>query len=192
MKAIRTGVMNHARTNDPLPFLPCFTPKDVDPAKAYHHSPPLGRVKNRRMLSDCHPGTRKGRQYISKEEFMVQEPMARRRPLGITIIAIIVAIYGILSIIGGIALLSASATAAIIAIVLGVLQLILAWGLWTLQRWAFWATVVIEVLAVINGILALTGHSTAGPAPGIIGIIIALIVLIYLFADRNVRAAFGT
>ncbi len=24
--------MNHARTNDPLPFLPCFTPKDVDPS----------------------------------------------------------------------------------------------------------------------------------------------------------------
>ncbi len=26
------GVMNHARTNDPLPFLPCFTSKDVDPS----------------------------------------------------------------------------------------------------------------------------------------------------------------
>src|SRR6266849_2634968 len=25
------GVMNHARTNDPLPFLPCFTSKDGDP-----------------------------------------------------------------------------------------------------------------------------------------------------------------
>jgi uncharacterized membrane protein (DUF2068 family) len=123
---------------------------------------------------------------------MLQEPVVRRRPLGITIIAIIVAIYGILSIIGGIALLGASPTAAIIAIIIGVLQLILAWGLWTLQRWAFWATVIIEVLAVINGILALVGHSTVGPAPGIIGIIIALIVLIYLFADRNVRAAFGT
>ncbi len=35
---------------------------------------------------------------------MIQDTMGRRRPLGITIIAIIVAIYGILSIIGGIAL----------------------------------------------------------------------------------------
>ena len=123
---------------------------------------------------------------------MIQDTMGRKRPLGITIIAIIVAIYGILSIIGGLALLGASATAAIIAIVIGVLQLVLAWGLWTLQRWAFWATVIIEVLAVINGVLAMTGNSTVGRAPGIFGIIIALIVLIYLFADRNVRAAFRT
>ena len=118
------------------------------------------------------------------------QTLGRSRPLGITIIAIIVAIYGVLSIIAGIGLLSAGVTApGIISLILGVLQLILAWGLWTLQRWAFWATVILEVLALLNGIFAFTQHNTGA---GIGAIVIALIVLIYLFADRNVRAAFRT
>ena len=118
------------------------------------------------------------------------QTLGRSRPLGITIIAIIVAIYGVLSIIAGIGLLSAGVTApGIISLILGVLQLILAWGLWTLQRWAFWATVILEVLALLNGIFTLTQGNAAS---GIIGIVIALIVLVYLFADRNVRAAFRT
>ena len=113
----------------------------------------------------------------------------RSRPIGITIIAIIVAILGILSIIGGILLLGSSVTAGVIDIILGILQLILAWGLWTLQRWAFWATVILEVLTIIDGIFAWT---TGSAGPGIVAIIIAIIILIYLFADRNVRAAFHT
>ena len=111
------------------------------------------------------------------------------RPLGVTIIAIIVAIYGILAIIGGVLLLHVSATVGLISLVLGILELALAWGLWTLQKWAFWATVVLEALALLNGLLAL---SQGGGGDGIVGIIIALVVLIYLFADPNVRAAFRT
>ena len=118
------------------------------------------------------------------------QTMGRSRPLGITIIAIIVAIYGVLSIIAGIGLLSAGVTVpGVIGLILGVLQLILAWGLWTLQPWAFWATVIIEVITLLDGIYALV-RGTSGP--GIVTIVIALIVLIYLFADRNVRAAFRT
>jgi uncharacterized membrane protein (DUF2068 family) len=113
----------------------------------------------------------------------------RTRPLGITIIAVIVAIYGILNIISGIALLGASATIGVISIILGVLDLVLAWGLWTLQRWAFWATALIEVLSLINGIFGLT---QGGGVSAILSIVIPLIILIYLFADRNVRAAFRT
>jgi len=115
--------------------------------------------------------------------------ITRSRPLGITIIAIIMAIYGILGIIGGIMLLGSSATLGVVAIILGILELVLAWGMWTLQKWAFWTTVILEVLAVLNGIFAITGNNTAG---GIGGIVIALIILIYLFADRNVREAFRT
>ena len=113
----------------------------------------------------------------------------RTRPLGITIIAIIMAIYGILAIIAGITLLGSSVGLAVTSLILGVLELVLAWGMWTLQKWAFWTTVVLEVLAVLNGIFAFTGGNTPH---GITGIIIALIILIYLFADRNVRTAFNT
>ena len=123
----------------------------------------------------------------------MQNITGRSRPLGITIIAIILGIQGVLSIIAGILLLAGSggayAVPAIIALVLGVLYLIVAWGLWTLQPWAFWATVVLEVITLINGIIALTQHSVGS---GLLNIVLSLIILIYLFADRNVRAAFRT
>ena len=120
---------------------------------------------------------------------MIQDTMGRKRPLGITIIAIVLVIGGIFSIIGGIVSLALSGVAAVIALVIGILDLVLAWGLWRLQPWAFWVTVVLEVIAVINGIVAMVQHNVAG---GIISILIAAIILIYLFADRNVRAAFRT
>src|SRR2546429_7857100 len=118
------------------------------------------------------------------------QTLGRSRPLGITIIAIIVGIYGILGIIGGIGLLTGGVTIlGLITLILGVLYLVLAWGLWTLQPWAFWATVVLEVITLINGIIALTQHSVGS---GLLNIVLSLIILIYLFADRNVRAAFRT
>ena len=123
------------------------------------------------------------------------EQLTRRsRPLGITIIAIIMAIQGILGIIGGIMLLVGTAGAGamgvgIFTLILGILYLVLAWGLWTLQAWAFWTTVVIEVIALINGILGLVGGQTG---VGILSLVLPIIILIYLFADHNVRAAFRT
>lgn len=123
----------------------------------------------------------------------MQDLTTRSRPLGITIIAIIMGIQGILGIISGIMLLAGSGgglfAAGIITLVLGVLYLILAWGLWTLQTWAFWATVVLEVIALLDGIFAL-GQS--GFFSGIVNVVLAIVILIYLFADRNVRAAFRT
>ncbi len=114
--------------------------------------------------------------------------VSRSRPLGITIIAIIMAILGILGIISGLLSLSTGALA-IITLILGILELVLAWGLWTLQTWAFWATVILEILVLLNGIFAFTQHSTG---PGIVAIVVAIIILVYMFADRNVRAAFRT
>ena len=115
----------------------------------------------------------------------------RARPLGISIIAIIMTIQGILAIIGGIILIGTAtyATLGIITLILGVIYLILAWGLWTLQTWAFWGTVIFEILTIINGIF---GLGRGVPSTGILSLIFAIVVLIYLFADRNVRAAFRT
>jgi hypothetical protein len=118
------------------------------------------------------------------------ENVTRARPLGISIIAVIMAIQGILGILGGILLLAGGVPAlGIITLILGVLYLVLAWGLWTLKPWAFWGTVILEVLTLINGIFGLgLGRATNG----ILSIIFAVVVLIYMFADRNVRRAFRT
>ena len=120
------------------------------------------------------------------------QSMTRARPLGITIISIILAVEGILGIISGIVLLTAGGaigTLGIITLILGVLHLVLAWGLWTLKTWAFWGVVILEVLVLIDGIF---GLGQGQQAHGILSLIFAVVVLIYMFADRNVRAAFRT
>ena len=118
--------------------------------------------------------------------------MSRARPLGITIIAVIMAVQGILAILGGILLMGGGGiftSLGVISLILGVLYLVLAWGLWTLKTWAFWGTVILEVLTLINGIV---GLGQGIPASGIISLIFAVVVLVYMFADTNVRAAFRT
>ena len=119
----------------------------------------------------------------------MQRLTTRSRPLGVTIIAVIMAVLGIFDIIGGIVIMGSYSTLGIITLIIGVLYLILAWGLWTLQTWAFWGTVILAVLTIINGIFGIGGGV---PATGIVSLILAIVVLIYMFADRNVRAAFRT
>ncbi len=130
--------------------------------------------------------------------------VSRQRPLGITIIAIILAVGAILSLLGIILLLvgvnalthngvaDAIATVAVVIIAItAIVELILAWGLWTLKAWAFWATVIVEAIRLLNALFTLLVRHN-GAASIIISLIISLVVLIYLFADRNVRAAFRT
>lgn len=114
--------------------------------------------------------------------------VTRGRPLGVTIIAILVAIGGVLEIIGGLLILSIIPALAIVVLILGVLSLVLAWGLWTLKPWAFWATVILEVINLIQGIIGLV----QGQGSSVLSLIVPIIILLYLFMDRNVRAAFRT
>ncbi len=127
----------------------------------------------------------------------------RARPLGITILAIILAIFGILALLGvilgfigvsqlGGAVAGAATVALIIAAIFAIAYLVLAWGLWTLKPWAFWATVVVMVLSLLEALFGLIVQHTGLGLTSIIGLIIPIVVLIYLFADRNVRAAFRT
>ena len=128
------------------------------------------------------------------------QKVLRKRPLGVTIIAI-------LEIIGAIGLLltslAAITTALGVSIAIGaILRLIMAWGLWTLKRWAFWVAVILEVIHFCYNLYnLLTNHSTAIEAATgmsvtkgsvLFSLILSLVILIYLFADRNVRAAFRT
>ena len=140
----------------------------------------------------------------------------RRRPLGVSIIAVLVAIQGIFFLILGILALVAviaaansagttvngyaitgatvSAIAGVLAgifLVVGLVSLLLAWGLWTLKRWAFWATVIIEIISLINSVFAFTQpHANFWSAA--VGMIIPIVILVYFLADANVRAAFRT
>ncbi|HZS76583.1 MAG TPA: hypothetical protein VFA41_08200 [Ktedonobacteraceae bacterium] len=129
---------------------------------------------------------------------------APRRPLGVSIIAILDIIAGIIALLGGIfgflglglagehlpKIIDAVAGIALVfAIILGLAALIVGWGLWTLRRWAYWTTIVLEVLTIIDHLLGWASHHI-GTLSLIADIIIPVIIVVYLLADRNVREAF--
>lgn len=132
--------------------------------------------------------------------------LARTRPVGITIISIILFIQGILELLGAILLFTAAGgtaasghsvvstaatVTAVIALILALITLLLAWGLWTLRAWAFWGIVVVEVINLINGIIGWTqGNNSFFTI--LFGIVVPIVILLYMFLDRNVRAAFRT
>jgi len=138
----------------------------------------------------------------------MENAMANRRPLGVTIISVILAIQGIFELLLGIfAILAIFAaghaisgrtgtvvdvlggTLGGIALVVGLLTLIFAIGLWTLKRWAFWLTVIIEFVSLVRHALEFT-HPTTSTLNIVLGMIIPVVVLLYFLVDTNVRAAF--
>ena len=128
----------------------------------------------------------------------MQNISTARRPLGITIIAILLFIQAIVEIVGGIFSILGNIIhnplsgllVGWVPLAIGVLVLILAWGLWTLKPWAYWATLILEI---VNIVLHLLGYSQTHSIFAIIsGGIISIIIVIYLLVDRNVRNAFRT
>ncbi len=138
----------------------------------------------------------------------MERSASRARPLGITIIAVLLLILGIIAvIIGGIAIAGFSSVGHIfghnvgrtavdvlgdilggIPLVFGILALIFSWGMFTLKRWAFWLTVILDILLIISRI-----KDFLDPSHHIGGLVVAaigIVILIYLFVDRNVRNAF--
>jgi len=123
------------------------------------------------------------------------------RPLGITIIAAILGISAILAVtllvlglnrvstLGlGAGMTSATSLALLGALIFGVVEIALAWGLWTLRPWAFWTTAIVEAIRVILGLYVIFVLREA-LVSGILSLLIPAIILVYLFADRRVRAA---
>jgi len=128
----------------------------------------------------------------------------RTRPLGITIIAAFLGISALLAllvlILGlnrvstlglGEGMTASTSIALLGAIILGFFEVALAWGLWTLRPWAYWTTIIVEVIRVILGLYVVLILQKA-IISGILSLIIPIIILVYLVADRNVRAAFSS
>jgi hypothetical protein len=133
-----------------------------------------------------------------RQEFM---GMRRKRPLGITIIAILLFISAVIEIIGGISSATGTTptgtTSAVLLewfpLILGVIELVLAWGLWTLKPWAYWGTLLVEILIILVHFFGFLGLPRTHSALAVIsGGIVSIIIVIYLLVDRNVRRAFQT
>ncbi len=131
----------------------------------------------------------------------MQQVTMRKRPLGITIIAILLFISAIIEIIGGISSVTGSTLTGTMSSVLlgwfplaiGVIELVLAWGLWTLKPWAFWGTLVLEIVNILIHFFGFLGLPPTHSALAVVsGGVVSIIIVIYLLIDRNVRRAFQT
>ena len=129
----------------------------------------------------------------------MQNVTTAKRPLGITIIAILLFIQAVIEIIFGIFVFVgstiASPTAGLllgwITLAIGIISFIVAWGLWTLKPWAYWVTLILEIINIISNLFNLgqPNHSVFGV---ISGGLVSVIIVIYLLVDGNVRRAFRT
>ena len=135
----------------------------------------------------------------------------RKRPLLVTIIALLLAVegavwfvLGVLAFIGvmtngKIDVLGAATDVtsldvlAVTWLVSAVAALFFAWALWTLKRWAFWATLLIQLGNILAGALLLTRPKPLVPydlGEIAISMIIAFFILACFLIDAKVREAF--
>jgi hypothetical protein len=117
-----------------------------------------------------------------------------KRPLGVTIIAIIAAAGGILSLFGGASVLSGMSSGPIalayIVIVFGILGLALGAGFFTGAKWAWMAGIVIYIISIGLGIAEIVYGGQVGLIGGIIRTIAGIVIPIYLTRPKP-KAFFG-
>lgn len=133
----------------------------------------------------------------------------RKRPTGITILAILEFIGAISGILGGIALLALGGASVVgggnvggggyfvsgavllilgvVALVLGVVALVLGYGYWTLQPWAWPLGIGLQILGLVVDVISIVRGAFVGSQ--CLSIIISVIVLFYL-TGPEVRHAF--
>jgi hypothetical protein len=126
-----------------------------------------------------------------------------RRPLGITIIAIILAVGGVFSILVGLEaqkitnfglaqVADAGNVSGWASIISGVLTLIAAGGLFTLAGWAWILAVIVLVLRILADLwAAIAVGATSSVGIGLLGAAVISAIILWYFFRPNVKSAFG-
>jgi hypothetical protein len=117
-----------------------------------------------------------------------------KRPVGVTIIAIVAAAGGLLSLFGGASRLAGMGTGPIalayVVIVFGILGLALGAGFFTGAKWAWMAGIVIYIISIGLGIAEILYGGQVGLIGGIIRTIAGIIIPIYLTRPKP-KSFFG-
>jgi hypothetical protein len=136
----------------------------------------------------------------------------KKRPIGVTIIAVVYIILAILSLlwsmlvfgVGGLTslfggLFGAEILAAFgvssgwtgfLGILVAVVQLVVAFGLLAMKRWAWILALVAVALTVAQGMAGLFSGGPFGLMCGMLGLIVPVAILVYLLLPKT-RDAFG-
>ena len=163
----------------------------------------LGGVARDAGNTSSTPGvaTRENQQLVPQT---VLNETPARRPVGITIIAILLGLLGIFELGFGLLALVTSvlgifvvplyspavgAALGVYYLLVGLVKLFFVWGLLRLQRWAFWAMVFITTVSLLSSVLAVT-EPIATVWAFLADLLIPAAILVYCVVDSNVRAAF--
>jgi uncharacterized membrane protein (DUF2068 family) len=65
---------------------------------------------------------------------------------------------------------------------------LLALAFWFWQRWAFWLTILVEAAYLFFGVIAVTSNLLDWYTIPV-EVVLPVVILVYLFADRNVRTS---
>ena len=115
-----------------------------------------------------------------------------KRPLGVTVIAIVATAGGVLSLFGGAAVLSGMASGPLLlaysVVVFGILGLLLGYGFFTGPSWAWTTGIVIYLVSIVLGIAEVVYGGNVGLLGGIIRVVAGVIIPIFL--TRNAPKQF--
>src|SRR5207249_5103171 len=137
------------------------------------------------------------------EDLMQQEftGTIRKRPLGITLIAILLFISAVIEIIGGLSSVIGTPPTGTLSdvllgwfpLILGVIELVLAWGLWTLKPWAYWGTLLAEIVIILIHFFDSLAFPRTHSAPaGLSGGLFSFFIVFYLMLVRSGGRTFQT
>jgi hypothetical protein len=134
-----------------------------------------------------------------RSNVVMAQPQQQPRPLEVTIIAVLVGLQSfVLLIVGLITVQAASgregvipilAATGIVSLVFGMLSFLCCRMLLALKRWAFWGTIVLQALSLLGGIIEIS-QANASFSATLSGFILPIVILVYLWANRSMRAVF--
>jgi hypothetical protein len=117
-----------------------------------------------------------------------------KRPVGVTIIAIVAAAGGLLSLFGAASRLAGMGTGpialAFIVIIFGILGLALGAGFYTGAKWAWMAGIIIYIISIGLGISEIVYGGNMGFIGGIIRTIAGIVIPVYLTRQKP-KSFFG-
>lgn len=122
----------------------------------------------------------------------MSELSARKKPLGIILIAVYTGFGAFLALAGGVPSMLAGRLvlgAAFLSIVLigyGVLAAATTYGVWTLEKWGYELAKILYIIAIPFGVVALVLDRSAGNVlMQLVGIAVAAKILVYLFKPET-------
>lgn len=116
------------------------------------------------------------------------------RPLGILVVSLLVGIQGFGLLLLAIVIYFANSSAGVgstlnvgLMALVGLLELACVYALWSMKTWGYWMAIIVEILSLLLGIyLSASEANNSGTSLAFL----SFIVLLYLFAGRDIRTLF--